>query len=195
MVAQDWVKIYEGEDGVDPEFCTEMIRFFEESTTKHKLNQPWQRYHQLPGLHQAPIYEAVRANIARIFDHYKRDVACGTLNYVRRLESPSLSRYDVADAEGHHQFHSHADCWSMETASRQVSMIVYLNDVDEGGETAFGAETIVEPKVGRVLVFPSTFCFEHRGNFPVSNPKYVLVVWLHFDGTGHAYTTLPLFTA
>jgi len=84
----------------------------------------------------------------------------------------------------------------METASRQVSVIIYLNDVTEGGETAFTAHagTIVEPRAGRVLVFPSTFCFEHRGNPPVGNSKYVLVAWLHFDGTGHAYTTLPLFT-
>jgi prolyl 4-hydroxylase len=82
----------------------------------------------------------------------------------------------------------------METASRQVSVIVYLNDVTEGGETSFDAGTAVEPRAGRVLVFPSSFCFQHRGNPPVSNSKYVLVAWLHFDGTGHAYTTLPLFT-
>lgn len=192
MVAQDWIKIYDGEDGIAPNFCGEVIRFFEESTAKHKLSQPWQRYHQLTSLHQSSIYERVRANIARIFDLYKRDVACGTLNYVRRLESPSLSRYDVADADGVHHFHSHADCWSMETASRQVSVIIYLNDVTEGGETVFNTGTTVEPKAGRVLVFPSNVCFEHRGNPPVSNSKYVLVAWLHFDGTGHAYTTLSL---
>jgi len=82
VAAQDWIKIYDGEDGITPKFCAEVIRFFEESTTRHKLNQPWQRYHQLTSLHQSPIYERVRENIARIFDLYKRDVACGTLNYV-----------------------------------------------------------------------------------------------------------------
>ena len=194
MAAQDWIKIYDGEDGFDPGLCAEIIRFFEASPTKHKLNQPWQRYHQLTSLHQTAIYEVIRANVARIFERYKRDTACGTLNYVRRLESPSLSRYDVADAEGANHFHSHADCWSMETASRQVSVIMYLNDVAEGGETVFGAGTIVEPRTGRALVFPSSFCFEHCGNPPVSDSKYVLVAWLHFEGTGHAYTTLPLFT-
>jgi len=195
MEAQDWIKIYDGDDGIAPAFCAETIRFFEASTATHKLNQPWQRYHQLTKLHHTPLYENIRANIARIFDRYKIDVSCGTLNYVRRLETPSLSRYDVADADGVHQFHSHADCWSMDTASRQVSIIVYLNDVPEGGETTFESGAIVEPRAGRVLVFPSTFCFEHRGNPPVGNSKYVLVAWLHFDGTGHAYTTLPLFTA
>lgn len=194
MAAQDWIKTYDGEDGVDPGVCAEIIRFFEASPAKQKLNQPWQRYHQLTNLHQTAIYGVIRTNIARIFDRYKHDTACGSLNYVRRLESPSLSRYDVADADGVHRFHSHADSWSMETASRQVSVIVYLNDVTEGGETVFDAGTIVEPRIGRVLLFPSNVCFEHRGNPPVSNSKYVLVAWLHFDGTGHAYKTLPLFT-
>lgn len=194
MTTERWIKIYDGADGVPPDFCAEAIRFFDASETRHKLNQPWQRYHQLTKLHQTPLYESVRANIARIFDRYKSDVDCGTLNYVRRLETPSLSRYDVADTDGAHHFHSHADCWSMETASRQLSVIVYLNDVAEGGETVFNVGKAVEPRAGRVLVFPSSFCFQHRGNPPVSNSKYVLVAWLHFNGMGHAYTTLPLFT-
>ena len=195
MSAHDWIKIYDGDAGVSPDFCAEVIRFFELSSTRHKLNQSWQRYHQLTNLHQTPLYENVRANIARIFTRYKGDVDCGSLNYVGRLETPSLSRYDVADAEGLHHFHSHADCWSMETASRQVSVILYLNDVPKGGETVFDGGPAIEPRAGRVLVFPSSLCFQHRGNPPVSNSKYVLVAWLHFDGTGHSYTTLPLFTA
>lgn len=194
MTVRDWIRIYDGEDGVPLNFCADLIRFFEASNIKHKLNQPWQRYHQLTALHQTPLYEIARSSIARIFDRYKSDVGCGTLNYVTRLESPSLSRYDVDDEDGVHHFHRHADCWSMETASRQVSVIVYLNDVTDGGETVFDSNMSVEPRAGRALVFPSSFCFEHRGNPPVSNSKYVLVAWLHLGGTGHVYATLPLFT-
>ena len=192
MTTPSWVRIYDGDLGVAPRFCEETIRFFEESPAKHKLNQPWQRYHQLASVHATPLYEGVRSNVKRIYERYRQDLGCGTLNYVNRLESPSISRYDAADPDGEHRFHSHADCWSMETASRQVSVIVYLNDVAEGGETVFDDGPVVVPTAGRVLVFPSAFCFQHRGNPPVSNPKYVLVAWLHFGGTGHAYTTLPL---
>lgn len=190
--APDWIRTYDGDEGVPLSFCEEVIRFFEESTSKHKLSQPWQRYHQLASLHSTPVYEDVRSNVKRIFERYKQDVGCGTLNYVSRLESPSISRYDVADPEGPHHFHSHADCWSMETASRQVSMIVYLNDVAEGGETVFDASCMISARAGRALVFPSSFCFQHRGIAPESGSKYVLVAWLHFGGTGHVYTTNPL---
>lgn len=189
---RDWIRIYDGSNGISSEFCADVIRFFEESPAKHKLNQDWQRYHQLASLHTSPIYEEIRVNVKRVFDRYKQDLGCGSLNYVNRIESPNLSRYDVADPDGAHHFHSHADCWSMETASRQVSVIVYLNDVEAGGETAFDEGTIVQPRAGRVLVFPSSLCFQHKGNPPLSNSKYVLVSWLHFGGTGHAYTTLPL---
>lgn len=190
MTKQSWIRTYD--DAVSPKFCAEAIAFFEKSTVRHKLNQPWQRYHQLTKLHETALYEEIRSSIARVFNRYKQDVGCGTLNYVDRLETPSMSRYDVADDDGAHHFHSHADAWSMETASRQVSVIVYLNTVAEGGATVFDDEIVVQPQAGRVLVFPSSLCFQHRGEPPTSDSKYVLVAWLHFRGTGHAYTTLPL---
>lgn len=193
-LAADWIKIYDGADGLSPDFCAKVVRFFEASTDKHKLNVSYQRYHELLNLHQTPLYEEIRANVARIFDHYKRDVGSGTLHFVNRLEVTKIMRYDVGDADGLHHFESHADCWSMESASRQVSIIFYLNDVTVGGETVFDNGTAVEPRLGRALMFPSSLCFQHRGDPPVSNSKYVLTMWLHFDGTGHAYTTRPLYT-
>jgi hypothetical protein len=81
----------------------------------------------------------------------------------------------------------------------KISIIAYLNDVKEGGETIFDAnssereEQSIAPRTGRGLIFSSSFCFQHRGEAPKSGPKYVLVAWLHFDGTGHAYTTMPLY--
>lgn len=186
----NWIRVYD--DAISPEFCAKSIDFFERSPARHKLNQPWQRYHQLVRLHETPLYAQVRSSVADVFDRYKSDIGCGTLNYVDRIETPSMSRYDVADDEGAHRFHSHADAWSMETASRQVSVIVYLNDVTDGGATIFDEGTVVQPQTGRVLVFPSSLCFQHRGDPPASNAKYVLVSWLHFRGTGHSYTTLPL---
>lgn len=191
MEESRWIRTYDGDEGASPEFCRVAIDFFE-SAPHHKLNQPWQRYHQITNLHATTLYDQIRPVVSRVFDGYKRDVGCGTLNYVSRIEAPSMSRYDVADEDGAHHFHSHADCWSMETASRQVSLIVYLNDVAEGGETVFDAGLVVKPKAARVLVFPSSYGFQHRGDPPRSNPKYVLVAWLHFQGTGHVYTTLPL---
>jgi hypothetical protein len=192
-----WIRVYE--DALTMTLCKELIELFENSPDKSKIDDDWRRCHQLVHVQNTPLGEAVRASMRELFDRYKADVRCGTLNFVGRLEAPSLFRYDVSDPSGIHHFHSHADQWSMHTASRQISIIAYLNHVQEGGETIFDAnpsgreERIIVPRTGRALIFPSSFCYQHRGEAPKSGPKYVLVAWLHFDGTGHAYTTVPLY--
>jgi hypothetical protein len=186
----NWIKTYE--DLFPVGLCEELISFFESSPAKHKLDAPWQRYHQL-GLVTTPLFSSIRENVRSIFERYKADANCGTLNYVRFIEAPTMSRYDLDDEAGQHRFHAHADCWSMETASRQVSLIVYLNDVREGGETVFDNGTVIQPKAGRALIFPSSYVFQHEAKAPKSNQKYVLVSWLHWGGTGHVYSTSDLY--
>jgi len=62
---------------------------------------------------------------------------------------------------------------------RLVTFIWYLNDVDEGGETEFMDGTKVKPKQGRLMFFPCTWMYGHRGCPPVSNNKYICTGWLH----------------
>ena len=61
---------------------------------------------------------------------------------------------------------------------RQISAILYLNDVDEGGETYFDRFNMtIQPKAGRLILFPSTFPYTHEARTPVSGNKYILVTW------------------
>jgi len=61
---------------------------------------------------------------------------------------------------------------------RTMSAILYLNDVDEGGETYFDQLDIsVSPKAGRLVLFPSTYPYSHEARSPLSGNKYVLVTW------------------
>jgi hypothetical protein len=58
-------------------------------------------------------------------------------------------------------------------------MIVYLNDVEVGGETEFLYPKIkVKPKKGSLVIFPSAYPFVHRGNKPISSDKYIIATWL-----------------
>ena len=60
-------------------------------------------------------------------------------------------------------------------------MIIYLNDVDNGGETSFlYTENKVKPRKGGLLIFPSAFPFVHRGEVPISNDKYIIATWLAY---------------
>ena len=68
--------------------------------------------------------------------------------------------------------------------------MVYMNDVDEGGETEFlYQQKKIKPKTGRVVIFPASFTHQHRGNPPMSN-KYIITGWLSSQQAGHG---LPYF--
>ena len=74
----------------------------------------------------------------------------------------------------------HADC-SRVTMNRILAVIVYLNDVEEGGETMFpylGEK--IKPKIGSVLVFPSYFTHYHMASIPISDDKYCICMHIQF---------------
>ena len=79
--------------------------------------------------------------------------------------------------EGLYDFHEDNDGEAI--SERVISIIVYLNDVEEGGETEFWYMNTppVKPKKGNVLLFPSGWMHRHKGNIPISNSKYILVIW------------------
>lgn len=67
------------------------------------------------------------------------------------------------------------------TANRILTFVLYLNDVEEGGETEFLYQgKRVSPEAGTVVIFPASFTHTHRGNPPLSNEKYLLTGWVEF---------------
>jgi hypothetical protein len=54
--------------------------------------------------------------------------------------------------------------------------------VNEGGETEFFNGRIkIKPEKGKLLLFPSTWTFMHKGNTPISSNKYIVTGWLYAD--------------
>ena len=93
-----------------------------------------------------------------------------------------LSIYDMkiqktSPGQGYH-------IWHMENAAlvnrfRVCAFNVYLNTVDEGGETEFLSQGMrVKAEQGRVVLWPAYFTHPHRGNPPLSGDKYILTGWL-----------------
>lgn len=81
--------------------------------------------------------------------------------------------------QGYHVWH--CEDLSREHCSRIGTYILYLNDVDEGGETEFlylGKR--IKPKKGRLVIFPSGYTHTHRGNPPLSGEKNILTGWIEF---------------
>ena len=67
----------------------------------------------------------------------------------------------------------------MGTNRRILATMMYLNDVDEGGETEFLYQSLrFKPKRGQFLIWPAGFTHVHRGNPPLSGEKYISTSWL-----------------
>ena len=67
---------------------------------------------------------------------------------------------------------------------RCLTWMVYLNDVNEGGETEWLYQQLkIKPKRGTVVIWPTGFTHLHRGNPPMSN-KYIVTGWFssNYDG-------------
>ena len=68
-----------------------------------------------------------------------------------------------------------------QTTSRLVTFIWYLNDVKDGGYTEFIDGTRIQPEAGKLIIFPSTWDFLHRGVSPKTETKYLCTGWVHAE--------------
>jgi len=96
-------------------------------------------------------------------------------------------KYEVCQVQKYKKDEGHYSEWHVEVESfqsskRLFSMIIYLNDVSDGGETEFLYSGLkIKPKLGSVVIFPSCYPFVHRGTKPISNDKYIISTWLVYD--------------
>ena len=75
----------------------------------------------------------------------------------------------------------HVDVGSYDSAMRFLVLFVYLNDVEEGGETEFLYQKCrFKPEKNTMLVWPAQFTHVHRGNPPLSNDKYIITGWVEY---------------
>jgi hypothetical protein len=90
------------------------------------------------------------------------------------MESLQLLHYSTD--EGFYK--PHAD--SGPGMQRIFSAVLYLNDVENGGETYFNSfDVSVSPKAGRLVMFPANFVYKHEARTPKSNDKFALVTWFN----------------
>jgi hypothetical protein len=65
---------------------------------------------------------------------------------------------------------------------RICSWGVYLNTVEQGGETEFlYYPKRIKPTTGTLILWPAGYTHAHRGNPPISNTKYILTGWVEMS--------------
>ena len=81
--------------------------------------------------------------------------------------------------QGYHIWHHEIE--AKQAASRFLVSMMYLNTVVEGGETEFLYQhRRIQPKNGRVVLWPAQWTHTHRGNSPLKGNKYIATSWIHY---------------
>ena len=96
--------------------------------------------------------------------------------------SPYVRVQKTEPGQGYHMWH--CDSGNLFTCRRLIVSSLFLNTVEEGGETEFLYQsTRIPPIEGTLVLFPAGWTHPHRGNPPLSGTKYLLTTWLEYvDG-------------
>lgn len=214
----DYILCIDQDDQVFPEtLCEALMKLYEVQPQRNRIDLGYRNCEVITILSNTFVNRGTRReddqlvlSMVDVFDELKKASHCALQAYMQRvahgnsyfqlkaMELPNLLSYDPEQEND--SFHPHIDAWEQGTSSRGLSIIFYLNDVEEGGETVFhtaqgpGGEPFkIKPKRRRVVIFPSSFPYVHEGTKPISGKKHIVVSWLHFGRENHAFPTVPLY--
>jgi hypothetical protein len=122
------------------------------------------------------MHEEIFQAVKKCVDDYGNYWGVGICSY----EAFNFVKYD---GPGTH-FKIHADHGPTYVCT--VSVLVYLNDEFEGGETYFPRmdDLAIKPKAGDIAVFPSTYIYEHASQDMISGVKYAVVIMTDYNDRG-----------
>ena len=182
---EDFIGVYD--NVFSEEFCRSQIERFETMAANGLCvsRQDWDKVHQSMkkdlSYFEGSVMGSSALNVQRVVE-----ALWALLNesYVKEYYFPGTVPLYINDVkmqktgpgEGYHVWHQEGG--TVDSARRMVAWIIYLNDIDAGGETEFLYQSRrVSPKAGRVLMFPTSYTHMHRGNPPLSGHKYILTGW------------------
>ena len=118
------------------------------------------------------------SNFDMAWQHYIKNTGAFAAYDEQPFHFTTLKIQKTLPTEGYHIWHlEHGKGFMNEP--RAFVFTVYLNDVEEGGETEFlHFSKRIKPKTGRIVIWPAAFPYVHRGNPPLSGKKYILTSWM-----------------
>ncbi|MCH1921405.1 2OG-Fe(II) oxygenase [Shewanella sp. A3A] len=111
------------------------------------------------------------------------------VKYLYRSGEINIQKYPQQQG-GYPHWHSeqYPQLGQTDALHRIALFMVYLNDVEQGGETEFFyQQRKLQPSKGSVVIAPAGFTHTHRGNIPISNDKYIATSWIMFNRAEQLY--------
>jgi hypothetical protein len=122
--------------------------------------------------------KTMMVNFDLAWNHYLKNTGASQAYDGGPFYFTNLKIQKTLPTEGYHVWHiEHSK--GFENEARAFVFSIYLNDVEEGGETEFlHFSKRTKPKTGRIVIWPAAFPYIHRGNPPLSGEKYILTSWM-----------------
>ena len=204
--------IIEFENMFSDSICDELINFFDTNPT----DSTFMNSSTLKKLKTSTdtLYNPQMRNHMMLNDKYQRILKTVKYKYADAIIEKGLDKkaYDndqyqissfikssiqsgliVQKSEVGQYYNWHTDFMAGE--DRLLTCILYLNDVedDAGGTTEFASGRIVKPRKGKVLIFPSTITYVHRGNKVEKDSKYIITTFSIYSH--HIKKTFPFIVS
>ena len=167
---------------LDQQECSSLIDAFEANESLHERfdddNRPsFTQLNLTDNGISKPLHDVIVDRVFKMMELYR--VNYPWLINSRGLEQLRIKKYNP-DGD---QFDWHIDVVNHNSAIRAVAVQIYLNTVEDGGETVFnvqGNEKVIKPVAGNAFCFPPMWMFPHCGKPTKSEPKYILTTYLHY---------------
>jgi hypothetical protein len=67
----------------------------------------------------------------------------------------------------------------IDTTDGKLTLIIFLNNVQVGGELQFNGRKII-PEPGKAVIFPANWMLPYSDTSPISNPRYNVITFIKF---------------
>ena len=184
--------IYSEKQAVEKNICSEILNLYKNSEesiyngiTKGGLmktvkntrdmnfplgNAKWIKYEHI-------IYNAIQRALKNYTNWLDKERNINIRNSMLVADNFLIQSYK--QNEGMYKEHHDASVYYNRKMNRMITFIIYLNDVEEGGETDFFRGNIkIKPEVGKIVLFPATWCYPHKAVTPISSDKTIITGWL-----------------
>ena len=131
----------------------------------------------------APVVDELRSMLFSRLPEYLDTIHCGhTKSLYRRGYDSSYSLLKYVPGSVGYTWHNDfmMDDFSDRNGVRTVTWLFYLNDCD-GGETEFKWGRKIKAERGKLVFFPSSWTYVHRGCPVHSGAKYLCVGWFYSE--------------
>ena len=180
--------IYECDDVFPVDFCNRVIDKFEKSDLKFsgrtgsgistfKKSIDVRIYDEPEWVEEEKYFNVMIRKSMKKYETFllKMDVDDEVKEQMSQaLKNTHIHPPQIQRTEPGQYYHWHNDQES-DSPPNLFTYIIYLNDVekDSGGTTEFSCGKIIQPNVGKIIFFPSTWTYYHRGKTLEKGIKYI----------------------